>query len=122
MDILMSKHYDGYEGEPEIQFIKISSGSERTILSIWVGFFDDIMCQFKPVNSEWKGLAHYYHLAIGWEDDIWEIPDVQLALNEFYSIKSSRFQFPETSKVLSSICDLLMSAINNNQKVWIDKD
>lgn len=122
MDNLINKYYKGYEGEPEIQFIKGSNKEGRTILSIWDGFFDDIMCQFKPTASGWQGLAYYYHLVSGWEEGIWELPNINSALVEFQSIKASRFRFSETADVLAAICDLLKSAINENQKVWIDKD
>ena len=122
MDNLICKYYKGYEGEPEIQFIKGSTEGARTILSIWGGFFDDIMSQLKPTSSGWKGLAYYYNLAIGWEDDTWEIPNIQSALVEFQSIISNSFRFPETSEILSAICDLLASAVKENQKVWIDTD
>jgi len=122
MDKLISKYYDGYEGEPEIQFIKGSDGGERTILSIWDGYFDDIMCQFEPTETGWQGLAYYYNLVIGWEEGIWEIPSNSSALIEFRSIRESGFSFPETKDVLTAICNLLESAVEERQKVWIDKD
>lgn len=122
MDKLINKYYNGYEGEPEIQFIKGSNKGDRTILSIWDGFFDDIMSQFKPTASGWQGLAYYYNLVIGWEEDIWEIPNINSALIEFQSINTNHFKFPESTEALSEICDLLKSAIEENQKVWIDKD
>ena len=120
MDNQINKYYEGYEGEPEIQFIKGSNN--RIVLSIWEGFFDDIMGQFEPTSSGWKGLAYYYNLGIGWEDGIWKIPNVNSALAEFQSINGSRFRYPETAGVLSAICDLLKSAIKDNKRVWIDKD
>ena len=122
MDKLISKYYDGYEGEPEIQFIKGSSKGDRIVLSIWDGFFDDIMSQFKPTISGWQGLAYYYHLVIGWEEDIWEIPSLHSALAEFKSLDPNKLEFSRSAQVLSAICDLLKSAIEENQKVWINKD
>ena len=123
MDKLVSKYYDGYEGEPEIQFIKGSDKGDRIIVSIWDGYFDDIMQQFQPTASGWQGLAYYYHLAIGWEEGkVWEVPDVHSALAEFQSIDSSKLKFKGSAEVLSVICDLLRLAINENQKVWLDKD
>lgn len=123
MDRSVSEYYDGYEGEPEIRFIKGSDKGDRTIVSIWDGYFDDIMRQFKPTNIGWQGLAYYYHLRIGWEDgQAWEIPDLHSALMEFQSIDASRLEFSGSAKVLSAIRDLLRSAIKEKQKVWIDKD
>lgn len=123
MDNLISKYYDGYEGEPEIKFIKGSFKGERTIVSVWGGFFDDIMRQFKPVESGWQGLAYYYHLGIAWEDDeTWEIPDLHSALTEFQSLDPSSLEFDGSAEVLSTICNILISAIEEEQKVWIEKD
>jgi hypothetical protein len=122
MDNLITKFYDGYEGEPEIQFIKGSDKGSRTIVSIWDGYFDDIMNQFRPTASGWNGLAYYYHLALGWAEGVWEIPDLNSALTEFQSINVSSLRFPETAEVLSAICNLLKLAIKENQKIWIDKD
>lgn len=120
MDNPINKYYEGYEGEPEIQFIKGSNN--RTILSIWEGFFDDIMDQFEPTPSGWQGLAYYYHLVTGWEDGIWEIPNIHSALAEFRSINPKKLEFNGSAEVLSAICDLLAMAIKENQKVWINKD
>jgi len=123
MDTLISKYYDGYEGEPEIQFIKGSEAENRTILSIWEGFFDDIMCQFKPTPSGWQGLAYYYNLCIGWWDEaFWEISDLHSALGEFQSLNLKELRFDGSAEVLSEICSLLESAIKENEKVWIAKD
>ena len=122
MDKFISKYYDGYEGEPNIQFIKESIDGERTVLSLWSGYFDDIMHQFEPAASGWVGLAYYYHLAIGWEEEIWEIPDPCMALTEFKSVNSDKLRFDESSNVLSAICDLIASAIEGKCKMWINKD
>ena len=123
MDNLITKFYDGYEGEPEIQFIKGSDIGNRTVISIWDGYFDDIMRQFKPTSSGWEGLAYYYHLALGWENgETWEIPNIRSALVEFQSIDPNKLEFNSSAEVLSVICDLLATAIKENQKVWIDKD
>ena len=122
MDNRINKYYKGYEGESEIQFIKGSNEGEQIILSIWSGFFDDIMCQFKPTDTGWQGLAYYYHLVIGWEENMWEISNINSTFTDFQSIDASSFRFPETKEVLAAICDLLTTAIKENQKVWINKD
>jgi len=123
MDNLVSKYYDGYEGEPEIQFIKGSNNGDRKIISVWDGFFDDIMRQFKPTETGWQGLAYYYHLRMAWEDgETWEIPNIHSALAEFRSIDPNKLEFNGSAEVLSAICDFLKTAIKENQKVWINKD
>ncbi len=123
MDKLIRNYYDGFEGEPEIKFIIGADKGERTVVSIWDGYFDDIMRQFKPMDSGWEGLAYYYHLAIGWENgEPWEIPNICSALAEFQIIDPNKLEFNVSGEVLSVICDLLATAIKENKKVWIDKD
>ena len=123
MDTQINKFYDGYEGEPEIQFIREFASGDRVILSIWDGFFDDIMCQFKASSSVWHGLAYYYHLGIGWENgEQWEISDILAVTKEFQILDTTKFRFPKTAEALSAINALLASALKENQKVWINKD
>jgi len=123
MDKFIHEFYKGYEGEPEIQFIKDSKEGERTILSIWGGFFDDIMRQFEPTDSGWQGIAYYYHMCIGWVDNrLWEIPNLSEALADFQSLDASNLIFNKSSDVLFEICKLLADATNNHEKVLIVAD
>ncbi len=123
MDILIRNYYDGYEGELEIQFIKGSIKGERKIISIWEGYFDDIMRQFQPGKHGWQGLAYYYNLDIGWEEaDYWKIPDLNEVLMEFNSLNTEKLQFKDSKNVLQEICDLICDAINTNQNIYICKD
>lgn len=123
MDILIRNYYDGYEGEPEIQFIRGSIKGERKIISIWEGYFDDIMHQFQPGKYGWQGLAYYYNLDIGWEEDeYWEIPDLNEALIEFNSLSTEKLQFESSKNVLQEICNLICEAIDTNQNIYVCKD
>ena len=123
MDNIISKYYDGYEGEPEIQFIKVSNSGSKTILSIWDGYFDDIMRHFLPTGSGWTGLAYYYHICIGWEEESpWKIPDLNEALAEFQSLNPQKLEFNTSPEVLYAICELIATAIKKNEQVWIAKD
>ena len=42
MELVNKKYYDGFEGEPEIQFI-YKKGNDTEILIVWEGYFDQIM-------------------------------------------------------------------------------
>lgn len=111
--------YKGYEGEKEIRFIK---GNEENIeiISIWDGFFNDILEQITPAEKGWEGLAYYYHLCIGWyEHSPWEIPDTKNALEQLKSFRSSDFRFERSKDVLETICTFLSNAIKEGKKVYI---
>lgn len=120
MNEINSIYYDGFEGEPEIQFIKVSCNEKQSILSIWDGYFNDIMEQFKPSDSGWMGLSYYYHLYIGWyEESPWEIPNLSEALEQFNNLNKSNFRFQKSLEVLLEICKLLNLAVEQNESVWI---
>ncbi len=121
MDKIISKHYDGFEGEPEIQFVRIAKNGERFILRIWIGFFDSIMDMIEPQKSGWTGLAYYYHMYEGWYDESpWQIADVQAVIDELKEINSSVLD-NQTQNVLKDIFELLQS-VTANETVWINYD
>lgn len=123
MDKMIRKYYESYEGEPEIQFIKGSDIGNKTILCIWDGYFDDIMRLFTPTNLGWIGLAYYYHMGIGWEEESpWEVPNLNETLAELQSLDERKLEFRGSSEVLSAVCQLLASAIREQEKVWIAKE
>ena len=124
MDHINNKYYKGFEGEQEIQFIRSPSNGDRTILSIWCGYFDDIMRLFQPTESGWTGLAYYYNLDIGWyEESPWKIPDVIDALHQFESLNHiSGSHFKESQEILNEIRGFLSAAIKQNDGVWIAEE
>lgn len=118
---IIGDFYKGYEGENEIRFIK-GCDNDAQVLSIWDGYFNDIMEQFEPTEKGWEGLAYYYHLNIGWyENSPWEIPNLESALQQFQSIKSM-LRFEKSKEVLSTICNFILSAINENAKVYLSEE
>lgn len=123
MDSLNNKYYEGFEGEPKIQFIKSSSNGDRLVLSLWDGYFNDIMELIKPLESGWVGLAYYYHLCIGWEEERpWKMPSPNDALQQLKALDTDNIRFLKSKDVLVDICELLAEAITQNDTVWIAKD
>ena len=61
MELVNKKYYDGFEGEPEIQFI-YKKGNDTEILTIWEGYFDQIMRLMLPNEQGWTGLAYCYNM------------------------------------------------------------
>lgn len=115
-------YYKGYEGEKEIQFIK-GKDDDTEIISIWDGFFNDILEQITPSEKGWEGLAYYYHLCIGWyENSPWEIPDIKEALEQLKGLISCDFRFEKSKDALNSICIFLFNAIEENERVYISEE
>lgn len=69
MELVNKKYYDGFEGEPEIQFI-YKKGNDTEILVIWEGYFDQIMRLVLPDDlKQQRKLCHtiadvYYYQKI----------------------------------------------------------
>ncbi|WP_051684991.1 hypothetical protein [Clostridium sp. KNHs205] len=119
---LINDFYKGYEGENEIRFIK-ECENDVEVLSIWDGYFNDIMEQFKPTEKGWEGLAYYYHLHIGWyENSPWEILDLESVLQQFRSVEQTILRFEKSSEVLSAICRFILDAIMENARLYISEE
>jgi len=117
------KYYKGYEGEHEIQFIKSYNNGSSKILSIWDGYFDDIMRSIEPSENGWTGLAYYYHLCIGWyNENPWRIPNLKDCLLQFNNLETRNFRFEKTKNVLEEICSIISDAINENESIWIAEE
>jgi len=120
MDIICDKYYKGYEGEPEIQFIEELAIDQKKIISIWSGYFDDIMNIIKPTDAGWKGIALYYHLYTGWyEESPWQLVDIEEALAQFQQLDRDKLTFEKSKYLLQEICDLLQESVDNKKKIWI---
>ena len=114
-------YYNGFEGEPEIQFI-YKKNNEIKIFVIWEGYFDQIMKLIKPDKNGWKGITYYYHMHIGWyEEDFWLIKDLQMTLNQFESIDKQQLK-NEAAETLTEICNIIRKAIDNKAEVFIVRE
>lgn len=120
MEVINRRYYDGFEGEPEIQFI-CSKGSDSEVLVIWEGYFDQIMELVRPEESGWTGLAYYYHMDLEWNDGPWEIEDLHMALLQFKSIDNQKLR-SRAKEILVLLCDILEEAISNNTKVFLVRE
>ena len=112
MELVNKKYYDGFEGEPEIQFI-YKKGNDTEILSIWEGYFDQIMRLMLPNEQGWTGLWY--------EDSPWVIEDLQIALKQFESIDRTKL-CDEAIEILMLLCNMLKEAILNNYEVSIARE
>ncbi len=112
-----SDFYNGYEGEPEIVIIRTENGDSEYVLSLWSGFFDEIMNLIKPEEKGWNGLAYYYHMEEGWyEKSPWELLDIKDAISQLEKINV--VELSDKSKlVLELIINEFEIASQNGDKI-----
>lgn len=121
MELVNKKYYDGFEGEPEIQFI-YKKENDTAMLTIWEGYFDQIMRLMLPDEQGWTGLANCYNMYTGWyEDSPWVIEDLQIALKQLESIDETKL-CDEAVEILILLCNILREAILNNDEVSIARE
>ncbi len=119
MNEINKKYYLGFEGEPEIIFTVIQYDNKKVEISLWSGYFDNIMKQIKPVEGKWTGLAYYYNLNIGWYDESpWLIENIIDSYEQLKGIDKQSLESAE-QEVLENILDLLKDSIKENYKVYI---
>ncbi len=112
--------YSGFEGEPEIRFIAKKDNYECAI-ALWEGYFDRIMSLINPESTGWTGIAYIYHMDIGWYDDeIWELKDIQDAYHKFISINIADLD-EIIQKMLVVICDFLKMAMDVGYRIFISR-
>lgn len=121
MEIVNKTYYDGFEGEPEIQFI-FKEGDDIETLIIWEGYFDQIMRLMTCDKQGWTGLAYCYNMCTGWyEESPWQIEDLQMALKQFGEVDGTAL-CDEAVDILTLICNRFSEAINKNHEVFIVRE
>lgn len=121
MELINKKYYNGFEGEPEIQFI-YRRGNDNEIIIMWEGYFDQIMRLMLLDEQGWTGLAYYYNMYTGWyEESPWAIEDLHMALKQFESIDDRKL-CNEAAEILILIRNILKEAIVNNYEVCIVRE
>lgn len=113
------KFYEGFWGEPSRTIRLVCNGVAIEEITTWHGYFDEIIRQIKPEEEGWTGLAYYYHLCIGWEDEEnWFIPDLPKAYEQLKWLDTHALG--ETEKeLLGLIVEMLETAIRLGGKVYI---
>lgn len=133
MDIINTKYYDGFEGEGEIQFIRVLSNGNRKILSLWYAYFEIIMNSTIPINFNLDKLNEFEYLYIkreGWYDESpWQILDIDSVINQLKKFDINNLEYDEKMKlkrilnkipkVIKEIRQFLIEAKELNEKVYI---
>jgi hypothetical protein len=119
MGSINNKYYLGFEGEPEIIFTVVQQNNEKSGLSLWSGYFNNIMQQITPVEGKWTALAYYYNLNIGWYDESpWLVENIKDAYEQFKGIDKYNLEELE-EEILEEILELFKKSIEEDNNVYI---
>ena len=119
MGHINNNYYLGFEGEPEIIFTVVQENNEISRLSLWSGYFNNIMQQISPVEGKWTALAYYYNLNIGWYDESpWLVENIKDAYEQFKSIDKYNLEELE-EEILEEILELFRKSIEEDNNVYI---
>ena len=121
--VVNTKFYDGFEGEPQITFCLLEEDVITEKVSIWDGYFNEIMKMIQPEKEGWTGLAYYYHLYSGWyEEDEWFIPNILDAYEQLASINIAEVKYEEEKEILFLVTKHIKKAIDHGGRVYIIYD
>ena len=116
--------YTGYEGEPKLIIIqKNHTGIFKTIINLWIGFFDEIMNFVQPnSNGQWQGITLYYHTEENWcSQSPWKYEDKILFIQQLELIEISQLCI-ESQTLLMSILDIFRDSISENDEIYFEYD
>jgi hypothetical protein len=115
-------YYTGFEGEPEIRFIRQPANGEGEIVRLWAGYFDAIMATAEPGADGWRGLALPYHLDEGWYDESpWRIEGLSEVAAEWNRLNVSALD-DQGQEIWGVVGRLLEAARDAGDPVWIAYD
>jgi hypothetical protein len=122
MEISETDFYTGFEGEPELVFIREADGHQKKLM-LWEGYFDTLMTQEENLSASghWMGLALPYHSCLGcWGDsqENWQIPNIKEALDQLKTLDVSE-EDDQVAAVLNALTWFLTAAINEDAHVFI---
>jgi len=121
IELLNTKFYDGFEGEPELA---LSDGENKLIM--WNGYFETLLKALLDNNLEKEGIIKEYFYQEGWYDDSpWVIEDVQLAINQMKSFDVSKLVVSDGfKKELVELVQEIIQFLENakNKTVVIEYD
>lgn len=116
---VVKDYYTGFEGYPEITFVRRRPDGDL-LFTLWDGYFDDIMMAIKPDSEGWTSLALVYHLDEGWYDDPdWLIPDPAAALAQLRGVDPSALR-DESRKILEELLVFLEEGVAAGETLRIE--
>jgi len=126
METINEKFYYGFEGEPEVQFVCRTKDNVDKMV-IWQGYFEGLLSGCFSNSIKEGGLLHSYVNADGFYDESpWEIPDIDIAINELGFFRTEEVNSDSSSmistveKLKVELLSFLMDSENKGLGVYID--
>jgi hypothetical protein len=115
--------YSGFEGEPEIVILLGHQHDSEQSISVWTGYFDEMMNLVEPSPDGWKGIFHHYHCSSEWDGfGAWEDPDPTLTLSQLLQLVGNLQLSDSARLLLTSYIGLLRQAAERGVSVFIREE
>lgn len=116
---VLRDYYTGFEGEPEIGFVRRNGQGHELVFTLWYGYFYTVMELVVPGPTGWTALALPYHLVEGWYDDPdWLVPDVPAVIAQLDAL--DRAQLPEQErKILDELITFMREGLTAGDRLFI---
>lgn len=119
MRTITADYYTGFEGEPEITFVRRDQAGDERVFTLWYGYFYDIMQLVQPEPQGWTGLALPYHTVTGWNDEEdWQVPDVAEATAQLDHLDRSALS-PAGARVLDELVAFMQEGMQAGESLCI---
>lgn len=116
--MLNNKYYVGFEGYPQIT---LTDGNKENLLEIWIGYFETILDCMLEQGMEANGILPEYVALEGWyEDELWEIKDINATLNLFLKIDTQLLATdvsPEIARLLPEVIEEIVTFLKGIEEI-----
>lgn len=135
MITINNDYYKGFEGEGEIDIIRIRKNGDEIILKIWQGYFDILLdeilnCTKFQDPTELKGILKcYYYLSDFYDYEPYFIDNIKFEINNLIKFNSNKISnkkqlksdllLKSITEVKENILTLLNEALEMGDKVCI---
>ena len=119
METLTTDFYAGFEGEPEVTFVR--TGTIEQSLHAWDGYFSQVLEAIEPgTDGQWHGLVLHYHLETGWYDEEnFEVKDVELFATQLATLNISLLE-PGTLRFYKALLSFVQNTLADRDKLVIN--
>lgn len=123
--MLNQKYYEGYEGEAAVKVWREDNLTPIGMI-IWCGFFETILEGCFVPDFPIGGISECYYYQNGFYDEKWEMANPSLVAQElsaFHCVHPelrNTGMIQETNEVLQLLKGLIATAVEKQQKVYIE--
>lgn len=115
--------YRGFEGENEILIKEYDNGQILAVLSVWSGYFDQIIKNLIPVSNMKEDVFSIYNSEKGgWYEELeWEIKNKREFMIQLNNVNKENLD-NECIEIINILLRLLKSGIKNNRILTISQN